>query len=563
VNILGLNLRTHDTAAALIQSGKLIAMADEERFNREKHSWKFPRKAVEFVLKQGNIPSGDLDAIAIGWKSSAHCARRLFRWYPSPMDILRHFVYHLKGIYGISKNPKDACRLISTDRDCPIYEVEHHLAHAASSFYVSPFEESVILTLDGHGEWTTALVAKGKGNKITKLKEVFWPQSLGEFYSVFSYFLGFPEYGDEYKMMGLAPYGRPTYVDQIRQVLQFDPKTLFRINRRYLKLDRFGLEGSSFFTEKFYEIFGPTRLPDDPVLERHQDIAHSVQAVFNEVVLQIADYIHELYPSDNLCLAGGVALNCVMNQHLRERSKFKNIFVQPAAGDSGVSIGAGYYVYHDILGQPRSFVQDVAYFGPEFPDDEIRKELDTCQIKYRPLTDVARETALLLADGKVIGWFQGRMEMGPRALGGRSILANPGLPQMKDIVNARIKFREEFRPFAPSVLESEATEYFDLSTTSPFMLFTANVKKDKAHLIPAVVHADNSARVQTVSRAQNPLYADLISELKKLTGVPVVLNTSFNVKGEPIVCSPADAIRCFFSTGLDHLVIGSFLVSKE
>ena len=565
MNILGLNLRSHNASATLIQDGKLITSVEEERLNREKFSWKFPHLSIEYSLKEAKIDYKDIDAVGIGWKSSASVGKRLFHGFKRPTTLVTHLFNHIKNIYSISRNPADVSKL-PLRKDCKIVEVEHHLAHASSCFFVSPFEEAAILTLDGHGEWATTLLAEGQNKNIAKIQELYWPHSLGEFYRSFASYLGFPEFGDEYKVMGLAPYGKPKYVEKVRKIVSYNNKDLFKINSDYLKLRSFGFYKllPQDYTKLFVETFGPMRLPSEELRECHNDIAHSVQIVLNEVALKVTEKLYDIVKSPNLCMAGGVALNCVMNQHILESSPFKNLFVQPASNDAGVGFGAAYYLNHMVFGQERKFVQDHAYFGPSYSDSEIKKELDICQLNYKKLDNTASEVAKLLNEGKVIGWFQGRMEMGPRALGNRSIIAHPGLENIKDIVNARIKFREEFRPFAPSILEEHTSDYFQLDTdSSPYMLMTAQTLKDKADRVSGIVHVDNSARIQTVNKESNPLYWDLINEFYKLSGTPVILNTSFNVKGEPIVCSPVDAIRCFYSTGLDNLVIGNYLLSKQ
>ena len=563
MNILGLNLKSHNASATLIQDGKLITSVEEERFNREKFSWKFPIKGINYSLNHAKIDFKDIDAVGIGWKYSSNIGKRLLHGFKDPINLPQHLTYHLKNIYGVYKNSKDVADL-PLRKNCQIIQVDHHLAHASSCFFVSPFDEAAILTIDGHGEWTTTLLAEGKNNNIKKIKDVFWPNSLGEFYHAFAAYLGFPEHGDEYKVMGLAPYGKPTYVDKVRKIVSYHKDNIFSVNSDFLRFRSYSWGYSTHnYTRLFQDAFGPQRFPNDELKDHHNDIAHSVQVILNEVVLKICNRLHNIIQTPNLCLSGGVALNCVMNQEILEQSNFKNLFIQPASNDSGVGLGAAYYLNHMVFGKERKFIQESPYYGPSFSDLEIQKELDVCQIKYTKLSNTPQQVASLLNDGKVIGWFQGRMEMGPRALGNRSIIAHPGLENIKDTVNARIKFREEFRPFAPSILEENVSEYFKLNTDkSPFMLMTAQTKKEKVRDISGVVHVDNSARIQTVSKEVNSLYWNLIKEFQNLTGIPVILNTSFNVKGEPIVCSPVDAIRCFYSTGLDNLVIGNFLLSK-
>jgi carbamoyltransferase len=444
----------------------------------------------------------------------------------------------------------------------PIFFAEHHMSHAASCFLVSPFQEAAILTVDGVGEWATASFGVGRGTDITLFKEIRFPHSLGLLYSAFTYYLGFKVNSAEYKVMGLAPYGKPVHYDRImKDMVQLNEDGSFKLDMKYFSYD-YGLTMTNGYFNEFFG--GPPRKPETWMTEREFDIAASVQKVCEEVVLRMARYIHKETGLTKLCMAGGVALNCVANGRVIRETPFKDLFVQPAAGDAGGAVGVAHYLYNTIEKQPRGQAWTHAYLGPSYSDAEIVGYLDGQGAKYRVLSDreLVEITARLIAEGKVVGWFQGRMEFGPRALGGRSILADPRDPGMRDTLNMKIKFREGFRPFAPSVAADKASDWFDIDCDSPYMLLVAQVREGK-RCIPSVTHVDNSARLQTVTREDNPLYYDLISEFEKLTGVPVIINTSFNVRGEPIVCTPHDAYLCFMRTNMDHLVLGHHLLDKE
>jgi carbamoyltransferase len=422
------------------------------------------------------------------------------------------------------------------------------------------------MTMDGRGEWATMLLAAGEGKNIRKIKELYYPASLGIFYLAFTHYLGFDTH-DEYKVMGLAPYGNPKYMDFFRKALKFSENTIVEMDLSLLQHPGYlpVAWGKKYFSDKVVSMLGPARNPKEPMTQHHMDIAASLQARFNEIGIDIARYLRSLTGKENLCLAGGVAFNSVMNWKIKDSGLFRNMFVQPAAGDGGLSVGGALYIKNVILGDDKAVSFDHAYWGSEYAEPEIQKEVETARVEYIKLKDPSAAAATLLKEGNIIGWFQGRSEFGPRALGNRSILADPRKAENKDIVNARIKFREEFRPFAPSILEEKVDDYFVNCKDKPssYMLFVAPVKKGKEGVIPAVTHVDGTGRVQTVSRASNPRYYELIKRFGELTGVPVVLNTSFNVKGEPIVNSPVDAMRCFYTTGLDYLIMGNFLLYKK
>jgi carbamoyltransferase len=444
----------------------------------------------------------------------------------------------------------------------PILFAEHHMSHAASCFLVSPFEEAAILTVDGVGEWATASFGVGKGTDITLFKEIRFPHSLGLLYSAFTYYLGFKVNSAEYKVMGLAPYGKPVHFERImKEMVQLNDDGSFKLDMKYFSYD-YGLTMTNGAFDEFFG--GPPRKAEAWMNEREFDIAASVQKVCEEVVLRMANHIHKETGLDNLCMAGGVALNCVANGRVIRETPFKNLFVQPAAGDAGGAVGVAHYLYNTIEKKPRTKGWTHAYLGPEYKDAEIHEYLEGQGAKYTLLSDaeLTERTARILSEGNVVGWYQGRMEFGPRALGGRSILADPRDPKMRDTLNLKIKFREGFRPFAPSVLADKASEWFEIEGDSPYMLLVAQVREGK-RIIPSVTHVDNSARLQTVTRAENPLYYDLIREFEKITGVPIVINTSFNVRGEPIVCTPHDAYLCFMRTNMDYLVLGHHLLDKK
>jgi len=560
VNILGISCFYHDSAACLIQDGRLVAAASEERFTRKKHDEAFPHQAIQYCLKAGKISEKDLDYVGFYDKPFLKFERLLstylstfprgFRSFSKAMPIWLKEKLWIPQL--IRKELKYKGKILFT---------EHHLSHAASAFLVSPFKEAAILTVDGVGEWATASYGVGRDREIDLYREIRFPHSLGLLYSAFTYYLGFKVNSAEYKVMGLAPYGVPRYVDQVRRLIEIKDDGSFELDMRYFSYHH----GLRMVNGRFSALFGgPPRDPESKLDQRHKDIAASVQKVTEEVMLKMASCLHRETKMDNLCLAGGVALNCVANGRILREGPFKDLFIQPAAGDAGGSLGVAAYIYHSLLGNPRMAPMEDAYLGPEYGEDEILEALKRYGAPYRRLErdDLVREVAALIEGQTVIGWFQGRMEFGPRALGSRSILADARNPENKDVVNLKIKFRESFRPFAPSVLEEKIGEYFEIDRPSPYMLLVAPVREGK-RVIPSVTHVDHSARIQSISRRQNALYYDLIQEFERRTGVPVIINTSFNVRGEPIVCSPDDAYRCFMRTQMDYLVAGPYLLDKR
>jgi carbamoyltransferase len=585
--VLGISAFYHDSAACLLADGDIVAAAQEERFSRKKGDADFPAHAVAYCMKTAGITAGELTHVGFYDKPLIKFERILETYLGTAPRGLRSF--RLAGPLWIKEK-------LFTDRllhdalgyQGPILYAEHHESHAASAFFPSPFEEAAFLTMDGVGEWATTSFGVGRDNDIEILKELHWPDSLGLLYSAFTYYTGFKVNSGEYKVMGLAPYGEPKFVDLIyRELMDLKEDGSFTLNQRYFNY----LTGLTMTSPAFNDLLGgPPRQPETSLTQREMDLARSVQTVCEEVMLRMARTVHRETGLDRLCLAGGVALNCVGNGRLLREGPFKELWIQPAAGDAGGALGVAQLAWHRHGGQPRRVTpgKDAmkgAYLGPSYNDTEITAFLASVGAPYRRLEreELLRTVARLLAEEKVVGWFNGRMEFGPRALGARSILGDPRSPRMQAQMNIKIKFREGFRPFAPSVLRERVADYFEMDVDSPYMLLVAPVKQsrqipmdasterlwgiDKLNVvrsdIPAVTHIDYSARVQTVSRDTSPDYHDLIREFECLTGCGVVVNTSFNVRGEPIVCSPADAYRCFMRTHLDYLVLGPFLLDKE
>jgi len=562
MNIIGIGGYSHDSAACLLQDGKLIAAAMEERFTRRKHEGGIPVKAIQYCLEEGGISLEDVDYIGTYMNPWLRLRKRIpYRskmFFRSPKYSLSYLLYE---IYHNASYLFETRALRKNSRT-KIFFLPHHPMHAASAFFVSPFDKAALFTIDYIGEMCTTFAGLGEGKKITRLWEVEYPHSLGVIYSAITDYLGFMRAEDEYKVMGLAAYGEPTYYDEFSKMVRITPDGRYKVDLSYFIYHYKPGSQLGYVSEKFIKQFGSPRKKGEEIQKRHMDIAASLQKVLEDRVLEMLEILYEKTKIKNLCIAGGVGLNSVMNGRIQRESPFTNVYVQPAASDDGIAIGTAFYIYHQILGKERNFTMEHAFWGPSYSLREVEKEMELCKLQYKKLDNVEKTTAQLVAEGNVVGWFQGRMEFGPRALGARSILADPTRGDMKDIVNKYIKHREEFRPFAPSVLEEKAGEYFLGCKKSPFMLFVYPVKEDKRELVPAITHVDGTARVQTVNRDTAPRYYRMIEEFEKIKGVPVVLNTSFNVKGEPIVCSPKDAIRCFYSTGMDALVIENFLIKK-
>ena len=561
-NVLGISCFYHDSAAALLRDGEVVAACQEERLSRKKHDSGFPSRAVRYVLREAGIAPSELDAVGFYDKPLLKFERMLSTYlatFPKSFASFRKamplWIHEKLWIPSLIRKELPQYK-------GPILFSEHHMSHAASCFLVSPFEEAAILTVDGVGEWATASFGVGKGTDITLFKEIRFPHSLGLLYSAFTYYLGFKVNSAEYKVMGLAPYGKPVHFERImKEMIHLNEDGSFKLNMKYFSYDH----GLTMTNGAFDEFFGgPPRKPETWMAEREFDIAASVQKVCEEVVLKMVNHIHAETGLDSLCMAGGVALNCVANGRVIRETPFKKLFVQPAAGDAGGAVGVAHWIYNTLEKKPRGKAWTHAYLGPAYKDAEIAEFLEGVGAKHQVLEDaeLVKRTAKLLSEGNVVGWFQGRMEFGPRALGGRSILADPRDAKMRDTLNMKIKFREGFRPFAPSVLLDKCSEWFDHESDSPYMLLVAQVKEGK-RVIPSVTHVDNSARIQTVTREESPLYYDLIAEFGRITGVPVVINTSFNVRGEPIVCTPRDAYLCFMRTNMDYLVLGHHLLDKK
>ncbi len=586
--ILGLSAYYHDSAACLLRDGAIVAAASEERFTRIKADAAFPARAVEYCLREAGISASALDAVGFYDKPLLKFERILETYLGVAPKGFKSFL--MAGPLWIKEKlytDKDLRRALG-EYAGPLLYAEHHESHAASAYYPSPFDEAAVLTMDGVGEWATASIGVGKGSALDILREMHWPDSIGLLYSAFTYYTGFKVNSGEYKVMGLAPYGEPKYVDLIyRHLMDLREDGSFRLDQKYFNY----LSGLTMTSPEFDDLFGgPPRVPESKLTQKEMDLARSVQVVCEEVMLRMARTAHRETGMENLCLAGGVALNCVGNGRLLREGPFKRLWIQPAAGDAGGALGVAQLIWHRHLEKPRPSPagkdgMQGAYLGPSFTPKDIETFLDSVGAAYERLDrdTLLSQTADFLADEKIVGWFNGRMEFGPRSLGCRSILGDPRSPRMQAEMNIKIKFREGFRPFAPSVLLDRASDYFELHCESPYMLLVAPVKAERQipmtgaaqnlwgidqlnvvrSDIPAVTHIDYSARVQTVSRETNPDYYDLIKAFEDRTGCGVVVNTSFNVRGEPIVCSPADAYRCFMRTHLDVLVLGPFLLRKD
>jgi carbamoyltransferase len=594
MHILGISAYYHDSAACIVRDGEIIAAAQEERFTRRKHDARFPLNAIRYCLQASGIGAAQLDHVAFYDKPFLKFERLLetylafaprgFQSFRMAMPIWLREKLFLKDLLGKELAQLDA----EQDWLAKLLFGEHHMSHAASAFYPSPFHCAAVLTLDGVGEWTTSSLAIGEGNRLEMQREIHFPHSIGLLYSAFTYYTGFKVNSGEYKVMGLAPYGEPRYVDRIYEhLLDVKADGSFRMNQQYFDY----CTGLKMTNGRFAELFdGPPRKPDEPLTQRHMDLAASVQKVTEDVMLKLTRAVAQETGQRNLCLAGGVALNCVANgKILRDRS-FEQIWVQPAAGDAGGALGVALSTYYGLLGQPRTVTTATdsmrgSYLGPEYSLEEIERRLSAVGARFETLgdADVLQKCARDLADGKAVGWFQGRMEFGPRALGARSILGDARSPSMQKLLNLKVKYRESFRPFAPSVLREDLADWFGIDVDSPYMLMVADVVEgqrramsdaeqalfgiDKLNVprssIPAVTHVDYSARIQTVHQDTNPRYHALLSEFKRLTNCPVVVNTSFNVRGEPIVCTPEDAFKCFMGTEIERLVCGNVVLDKE
>jgi len=583
ITILGISAFYHDSAACLVQDGKIIAAAQEERFTRKKHDFEFPTNAINYCLKEAGITIKDVDYVAFYEKPFIKFERLLFTYLRYAPFGIASFMHAMPMWLKQKLFLKDLINE-KLSRDGDIIFPEHHESHAGSAFFPSPFDEAAILTLDGVGEWATASFGKGQGNRLEISNELRFPHSLGLLYSAFTYYTGFRVNSGEYKLMGLAPYGEPNYVNLIKEhLVDIKDDGSLKLNMKYFNYPA----GLTMTNGRFHKLFGGRpRKPESPLTQKDMDIAKSIQVVTEEIMLKMANHVHAVTGCENLCLAGGVALNCVGNGRILREGKFKNVWIQPAAGDAGGALGAALFVWYQYLDHPRTVEkgkdsQFGSLLGPSY-DREIEEFINAENIVCEDVSKegLPRTVAQLLSEENVVGVAQGRMEFGPRALGTRSILGDARSEKMQEVMNLKIKFRESFRPFAPAVLKERAAEFFDFRGESPYMLLTVPVSKDKTlpttatgeglaklkakrSQIPAITHVDYSARVQTVSQDTNPFFYDVIKAFDELTGCPVVINTSFNVRGEPIVATPQDAYRCFMSTNMDYLVLGKYLLAKS
>jgi carbamoyltransferase len=572
--ILGLNMFHADASAAILHDGQILFAVAEERLNRHKHFGGFPASAVKACLDAANAKITDIDHVAVGQDSDANLAQKVQYALANPAKILNFIKMRQR-----KEAMRDVRVLLSRALDVDLnklrfqeHHLEHHIAHIASSYYCSPWDKAAGFSYDGSGDFVSTMMARCEGNEIHVLDRVYLPHSLGSFYTMICEFIGYKKYGDEGKVMGLAPYGKDTYVEQIQKILALK-NGKFQLNMSYFKplgsnqgmqvLPDGTVRLARHFSDKMEKLFGTPREPYSEITQRDMDLAYAMQRCFEEIFFHLLQELHRRVPHENLAMAGGCALNSVANGKLFDRTPFRRTWIQPAAGDEGLAIGAALHTYHSVLKQPRRTQMDHAYLGPEFAEPRIESDLKSAGVKYQrlersPLLDAVSDE---MVKGNVVGWFQGRMEWGPRALGNRSIVTHPGLPDMKDVLNARIKHREWFRPFAPAILAEAQHEYFEHDHPSPYMLHVYKIRPEKRESLCAVKHVDNTGRLQTVTREDNALYYDLIQTFGKKTGIPVVLNTSFN-ENEPIVCTPKEAIDCFQRTKVDVLAIGPFLARK-
>ena len=582
MNILGINAYHGNASAAIVCDGQLIAAVEEERFNRVKYAAGFPVQAIRYCLQEAGLTLSDIDHVAIPRNPYARLFTKLIYSARMP-SFARQRAKVLATFTGIPEALAAAFDSDPRKLKARFHRIEHHQAHLASSFFVSPFERAALLSADGLGDFASSMWGVGEGSRMTIHGSTAFPHSLGLFYSAVSQFLGFLKFGDEYKVMGLGAYGQPDRLEAFRDIVRFDENSRangFRLDLAYFTHHRTGPEMTwadadktptlgKMFSPEMSRLLGPVRHPEEPLEQRHKNLASSLQARLEEVYLGMLRKLAKETGLKSVCLAGGVAFNCVANGKIFDSTGFENVYVHPAAGDGGLSVGAAFHVWHQILAKPRAFVMNHAYWGPGYSRDQTRRAIDTSAIAHQGYSvaelsepDLMRNTAQIVADGKILGWFQGRAEWGPRALGNRSIVADPRRPEMKEILNRRIKHREIFRPFAPSILAESTGDYFEKSHPSPFMSLAYSVRPEMREKIPAPTHVDGTGRLQTVTREANPRYWQLIKAFENLTAVPVVLNTSFN-DNEPIVCRPEEALDCFVRTQMDALVMGNFLITRR
>lgn len=559
MNILGISCFYHDSAACIVQDGRVVVAASEERFNRQKNSPVFPINAINFCIQKANLSIYDVDYIGFYEKP-------FLKFYRVLLSHLRAYPYSIKNFLNTIPNwLEERLILPLIFKEELGYEkktlfIKHHLSHAASSFLVSPFEEAAILTADGIGEWAAMSFGIGRGGSINIMKEIHFPNSLGLLYTAITTYLGFEALRGEGKVMGLAAYGEPCYIDKFREMVMVKPDGSFMINQKFFGFNK----GSRMYSNRLIKLLGKDRKSEDKIEQRHCNVASSLQKFTEDTLITIANKIYSETKLEKLCLAGGLFLNCVANSKILENTPFKEIFIQPAAGDSGGALGVALYIYNSILKNNRIYVMEDAYLGPDYSSTHIKRALLNNGIDFKEFDDdkLCNYVAEKISQDKIVGWFQGRMEFGPRALGNRSILANPCNPQMKELLNSKVKKRESFRPYAPIVLEEKVNEFFELQQLSPFMLLAGRVKEDKIGAIPSVTHVDKTARIQTINKNINPRLWQLIKEFESITDVPVLINTSFNLRGEPIVCTPEDAISCFKRSQMDCLVLGNYVAEK-
>lgn len=557
--ILGLNYIGHDASASLVRDGEAISSVMEERFSRQKHDRSFPIQSIQYCLDQAGIGVNDLEAICYYMEPKEHFDQRVIhhlgRYYPRSVPLFPDMLSRALKVNNVEKEIRERLNYLGK-----VYFADHHKSHIATGFFLSPYDEAAVISIDGLGEISSTVIADVQGTDINILKRIDFPHSLGMLYNAVTHYLGFYAMGDAGKVMGLTSYGdRSEYLDDFRKVVLLKDDGGYELDIDYFE---FPFQRDLWISDKFIQLFGPKREKEEPLKKRHQDVAAGLQGMLEEVYYHLGRYAKKVTGRAYLCLSGGVTLNSVANGKLLEREYFKDIFIPPPTGDDGTSLGSALLYNYQELGNTDRYPLKNGFLGPEYSEDDIEAALKRFNLEYYKSDDVCKETGALLADNKIVGWFQGKMEVGPRALGNRSILANPGLEDVKDILNSRVKFREPFRPFAPSILVEDVGEWFDYDHEAPYMLFVFDVKKEKQHLVPGITHVDGSGRLQTVDTERNPKYHTLIKEFKKHTGIPMVINTSFNIKGEPIVNTPTDAVRCFLGNGLDCLVLGDFVVKK-
>jgi carbamoyltransferase len=572
--IIGINAYHGDASAAIIKDGRLIAAVEEERLNRIKHCAGFPEHSIRYCLEAAGVRLEEVDHVGISRDPSAHLHKKIL-YAAQRLGVFRQAKNRLANTAKVRDLREELARVFGVSKRslrARFHNVEHHLAHLASCFFVSPFERAALLSIDGFGDFISTMWAMGTENSIAVLGQVEYPHSTGIVYTATTQFLGFPHYGDEGKVMGLAPYGQPRFIDQFREIIRTEERGQFRLQLDYFRHHAEGVEMSwdqgspvigRIFSDQFVKTFGPAREPGAPLTDRERDIAASLQLRLEEIAFHVLNHLHEQTGLADLGLAGGVAYNSVMNGKILLNTPFTRIFVQPAAGDSGTALGVCYHLHNQVLKQQRGEAMIGAYTGPQFSDEEVLAALQQSRVEFEGYTDdeVTKRAAHDIADGLVVGWFQGRMEFGPRALGNRSIVVDPRRAEMKDVLNQRIKKREPFRPFAPSILEEHVGEYFEQTHPAPTMLMVYKIKPEKRAQVPAITHVDGTGRLQTVSRKLNQRYYQLISDFAELTGVPLVLNTSFN-ENEPVVCTPQQAIDCFLKTRMDALYLGNYAVRR-